>query len=727
MPDQVRSVRSYTGLRCLMAVTVTVTVVGCASWVGREPRHENPIVTYYDRLASDVARLDPRVQSEQPAPSMGRERELIPPKPETRWLLSMEEAIRLAIQNNTIIRQNAQYMTSSNPIMQSPDSVPSIYDPLIQNTGVLFGQRGTSAAISDFDPRLSVTLKSGADQNVQNTTNLPPVGQVLDNNYAQMQSRIEQQLLGGGILSLNQNWNYGQSNQPLQLYNSAFTGVVGAEYRQPLWAGSGRTFTSIAGPISQKARGFSNVSQGVVISHINKRLSEIDLLENLQNLVREVGDLYWDLRQNYQDYEAEQANAQVAENLWELIKSRKNFEAGVDVAQAEDGFYEARAREELALSNLYLNEFQLRRLLAISLDDNRLIYPSDVPKEEELKLNRAMCLYEALVNRTELVRQKTNLHSLQLQLCAAKKLVAPRFDFVSGASLNGFGNNLYDSNTANFNSAISNLYTGRETSWSAGFEYSIPLWLRQEKSQVHQLEFRILKARAALTIQEDEIAHELNTVLMRIKRSHSISRIALRRMHAAHKRVIAADALTAGGLKNSDIFLRALTSYTQAKVAYSRSITEYNKYLRDLLFRLGRLLPADGVQVLGLDGLPLMSPANAAEPFDDLKKPDDGDEGPDPPRPADPNEPEEKRFPQPKKTSPIAQGDDAGQAALDIEDDLQRLLQVGTQQQVGDEPGDAELISADGSVDANGTETAPDRLPPVMNDDLSLPPTLNDR
>ena len=651
MPDLVRTARPQPSLRIgLAGMLCAVTMVGCASWLGIEPVHENKFVEYYDRMAAGVAQVDPSIQSPDPSPSMGDGRELVAPALEDRWLLSLPEALRLGLENNKIIRQNAQFMSPNNPVLQSPDAVPSVFDSIIQNEGVLFGQRGVNAALSDFDPRLTVTMKSGEDQTAQNTTNLAPPDNILDNNYMQYQSRLEQSLLGGGIIAINQNWNYSLSNQRAPVFNSAYTGVLGAEYRQPLWSGAGKFFTSVAGPANQRARGFSNVSQGVVIAHINKRLSEIDLQENLQNLVREIGDLYWDLYQNYQDYDAEHATTKVAKDLWDSMTSREYQESGVDLAQAEDAYFDAKGREELALSNLYLTEAKLRRLIGLPIDDARMIFPSDQPREEEIHLNRSMCLYEALCNRLELTRQKTNLHSLELQLVAARKLVAPKLDFISGYALNGFGHNFANPNTDNFNSAVSNLYSGKETSWSAGFEYSIPLWLRQERAQVRQLEFRIVKARRALATQENEIAHELNTVLMTIKRSHSISQIYRRRLQAARKRVSAARSAYEGGYKNSDLFLRALTSQTVAQVAYAKSITEFNKSLRDLLYRTGRLLPADGIAVLGVDGLPLMSPSILSHPLEEQTVPPRTDDtNPETPSPTDPKAPQNDQKP---KTEP---------------------------------------------------------------------------
>ena len=659
-------------------IAFVFTLAGCAAWRGTDPHIQNQFVEYYDRLAREVAEPDPTIRSSVLPPSMGTGRELKAPNLENQWILSLAEAIRIGVENSTIIRQNAQFMTPNNPILQSPDGVPSAYDPAIQDAGVLFGSRGVDAALSDFDPRWQTSVKYGNDQNFQNTTLAAPPDNILATEGIQYQTRLEQQLLSGGIFGVNNNWNYQQTNQPNMFFNSSSTGVLGLDFRQPLWAGSGREFTSIAGPLTQRARGFSYINQGIVIAHMNKRLSEIDLQENLQNLVREIGDLYWDLYQNYRDYESEKETSKTAEATLDRARERREIDPKIEELQAEDAFFESKTREELALSNLFLTEGRLRRLLGLSLDDSRLISPSDIPRTDLISMNRSTALYEALVNRTELTRQKLNLQSLELQLVAARKLVAPKLDFVAGYGLNGFGQNFYSNqslsvndNLKNYNflepqsllvgpnSAVSSLMGAGQKSWDVGFEYSIPLWLRQEKAQVRQMELKVAKGRAALAAQEDEIAHELNSVLMTIKRSHSMLTITRRRMKAAKERVDTARVDYIEGLKSNDPLLRALTSETQAKSAHYRSVTEYNKALRDLLYRTGRILPVDGISLLGTDGLPVLPPAELGREYKDV---------PAAPQPAEgekdlpEDEPEEKSDPDlppaPKKTRGVAMRDE---------------------------------------------------------------------
>ena len=203
MPDFHRSARLSWGFLHLTAFVCALAIVGCASWRGTEPKVANPFVSYYDKLAREVAEPDLSIRSQAPPPSLGEGRSLTAPNPEDRWLLTLAEAIRLGLENNSVIRQNAQFMSPNNPVMQSADSVASIFDPVIQNNGVLFGQRGTDAALSDFDPRLTNTTKMIRDENVQNITINAPPNNVLATEGLQYQTRLEQQLLSGGIFGIN--------------------------------------------------------------------------------------------------------------------------------------------------------------------------------------------------------------------------------------------------------------------------------------------------------------------------------------------------------------------------------------------------------------------------------------------------------------------------------------------------------------------------------------------
>ena len=596
-----------------LAVAVfAIGLAGCAALKG-VPAVDNPMVEHYRRIAENVAFPVEGKQEELPeSQSMGEGRPLVDPKDEELRAISLREAVQIAIQNNKILRQNAQFLSPQNPILQNPDGVPSVFDPDIQNTGVLFGSRGTAAALSDFDPKLSSSFTAGRDANGQNSIFQP--GALLTNDNGQAQFQLDQQLLSGGTVSLLHNWTYSDSNTFNRLFGTTYVGQMGVQFQQPLWSGFGREVTSIAGPTTQQARGFSFVNQGIVIARLNNRIAEIDFEENLQNLLREIGEEYWDLFQSYREVEAEKANVDAAKQMWDDVqgKAQAGLIGEAEEAQAEDAYHEATARKDQALAQLLQHETRLRRLLGLPIEDGKLLHPSDEPQFLEIQPKRAICLFEALTNRIELRRQKTNIRSLELQLTAAKNLANPSLNFVAGYSLNGFGNKLLTGGTSDgitmegFNNAYASLLRGKETSWNMGLQYTVPLWLRSARAQVQQLEYRILKARTGLAAQEDEIGRELQSVMQTMQHSHALLQTNRRRFVAAQRRVDAAKSeFGIAGRIAFDAVLRAEISLTQAEVAYYRSLGEYNKSLRNLMYRMGRLSSVDGIELMDSDGLPL--------------------------------------------------------------------------------------------------------------------------
>lgn len=604
---------NISGSRIALGLGIALILSGCAIFDKEESSVTNPIVEQYRCIAESVEYADPETSGNRPAPTLGMGRPLIEPKSEDRRPIALQEAIKIGLQNNEIIRQNAQFLSPGNPVLANPEAAPSIYDPAIQEKNVLYGNRGLDGALSDFDPRFTLNMPFGRSEVVQNngllSGGLPP-GSTLVQNTGQFQARLEQQLLTGGTFALNHNWLYNRNNQPFQLFESSYAGSLGAEFRQPLWAGAGQEFNSIAGPLTQRARGFSYVNQGIVISQINDRVNRLDLEDRLQNLVRDIGEVYWETYLAWQDYIAEREAATSTQRLWEFAKDK--FASGlvgvVDEAQAEDGLYEAKARRDQALSVFFQNEARLRRLLGLPIDDPQILFPSDAPIEAEVILSRDACLQEAFTHRVELRKQKTQVQSLELQLCAARNLVNPRLDFVSGYRLNGFGDNLLDDRNADnittdgYNSAYGSLFRNKQTSWDLGLEYTIPLWLRSERAQVRQLELRIAKARSALSAQEEEIAHELNSVFQNMQRWMNAAQTNRLRQQAAKRRLDAAiDEYKQAERTAIDPVLRARISFTQAQVAYARSIAEYNKAIRELQYRIGSLLHEDGIIFHGIE------------------------------------------------------------------------------------------------------------------------------
>ena len=516
--------------------------------------------------------------------------------------MSLEDCIRTALLNSTVIRARSSFNSPGNSILSSPDRTPSIYDPSIQSTGVLFGSRGVEAALAAFDTSFSTQMTWGRNETVQNNPagNNLPGGSIFVGETGNFSSTLSKNFAYGGSIEVGHEVNYLSGNSP-SLFSSAYSGNVSARYRQPLLAGSGTEFTRIAGPISASFGGLTGVTQGVLIARINQDISLADFESNLNNLVKDVEDSYWELYLQYRIYDTVVAARNSALRTWRDAK-RKLEIGGVrgfsveDEAQARDQYFNTKALTQQALSELYKNESALRRLIGLAVNDGAIIRPSDEPMTARIDPEWASSVADALTNRVELRRHKWNIKSLELQLLAATGLVRPRLDFVAGYSVNGFGDDLIDHNDGgNFSSFYDTLTDNQQTGWSTGFVLEMPLGLRSAKAQVQNIELRLAKARDVLSAQELEIAHEVGNAFQELAEKYMTAQTYFNRREAAKDRAELFEKKFQVGTQTLDLLLRAQSSLADAEVAYFRSLIAYSQAIANLHYRQGTLLPFNNV------------------------------------------------------------------------------------------------------------------------------------
>ena len=139
--------------------------------------------------------------------------------------LPLTETLRLALENNSVIRTRGGFLSPGNTILSSPDRVASIWDPAIQETGVMFGGRGVTASLAAFDPEFTTTMLWGRNETPQNNSFFGgglSSGQALVAESGVFSSMIRKQMGYGASFSVGHDWNYLGSNAPsaFQLFNS---------------------------------------------------------------------------------------------------------------------------------------------------------------------------------------------------------------------------------------------------------------------------------------------------------------------------------------------------------------------------------------------------------------------------------------------------------------------------------------------------------------------------
>lgn len=552
------------------------------------------------------------------------------------WDMPLAEAIHLALVNNKVIRVRGDFRGAPQ-IYTNANGVPSVFDPAIADSGVLFGVRGVEAALSAFDTSFTSSMLWGHNSAFQNNSFLSGGlrgGGILNQDIGVFNAGLQKTMAYGGTVSLNQNWNYLWTDQQAQLFPSVYTGNAILNYSQPLWAGAGTEFTRIAGPYNTSggAAGFgttgstfqgsnpsaaagglaavTGVSQGVVIARINTDISVTDFEIQVRNMLKDVEDVYWELYLAYRTYDTTVEARNSFLRSWRFAHANKGVGkfSDLDEAQAREAYFAGRVATEDALQNLYNLETQLRRMCGLPSSDGRVIRPSDDPSTAEFRPEWNICLVEALTRREELRKQKWNLKSLELQLTAAENVANPQLNFVSSYQLNGFGNNLFglDSGGAqapNLQSAYQTLMSANQTGWTMGVQFNMPLGLRFALSQVRNYELRVAKAREVLGVQEQEVMHELTTTFQNLAWRYQTAQTNFNRWQVAEAQVPGRENRYKTGVPGIDTsilldqWLTARRNAANAEVTFYTSVVEFNKAICDLHFRKGTLLEVNNVHL----------------------------------------------------------------------------------------------------------------------------------
>ncbi|MCA9099260.1 MAG: hypothetical protein KDA36_12780, partial [Planctomycetaceae bacterium] len=212
------------------------------------------------------------------------------------WDLTLTEVIQITLANSKVIRTQGQFLNPGNTILNNPDFAQTVFDAAIQESGVLFGQRGIEAALSDFDTQFTTQMLWGRDETVQNNTFSAgfPAGNTLVEETGAFNSSLQKRLATGGQVGVFHNWNYTGRNVgvPPQLFPSVYEGNVSMQFRQPLLAGGGTEYTRIAGPVSTNIQGVTGVQQGVIIARINNDIELADFERAVHQMIHDVEAMY---------------------------------------------------------------------------------------------------------------------------------------------------------------------------------------------------------------------------------------------------------------------------------------------------------------------------------------------------------------------------------------------------------------------------------------------------
>lgn len=517
------------------------------------------------------------------------------PDPCEIWELTLEDAVRYALQNSKVIREipGPDRLTS---LLANPDAVPTVYDPALTEANPRFG---VAAALSAFDAQLTSSAIWEKNSTPQNITpgdifeSFRP--RVFRQDLGTFQAQLRKTAATGGIWSLTHNVRYEQNNAGFRFFPSDWNVNLEAEFRQPLLQAKGVQFNRIAGPGS--IPGFYN---GVMIARINTDISLTDFESQVRKLVNDVEVAYWDLYLAYRNLHALTEGRDKSLDTWRKV--RAEYETGTgsaqDEAQARHQLWEFSGAVEEAQSAVFTAESSLRFLLGLAATDGRLIRPADEPTTAKVGFEWCQAHCEALARSVELRRQKWQVKSAELELIAAKNFLLPRLDAIGRYRWLGLGDRLIDSDNS-ISNAYGSMTGGDYQDWQLGLEFSLPIGFRREMAGVRHAQLSLARERAVLQDAELAVSQLLSEALRGLEKNYKLAQTRFNQRLAAQTELEAWETTEKVGLsvrdKALDRKLDAQRRLATSEIEYYTSLVEYNKSIAQVHFRKGSLLEYNGV------------------------------------------------------------------------------------------------------------------------------------
>lgn len=505
--------------------------------------------------------------------------------------LSLDEAIRIALENSPVIR-------SLNASVTAPQGTATRFDPAQTATSI----QGAERALAAFDANYTQSLfwnKSDSPLNVPPGFGAFVAAQSTDASFS---NELSKSTATGATFSLRHVVNYSRPDQ-VRTIASDFSGWVEAEWRQPFLSGAGVHFNRIVGvsPFGGPQVGQFN---GVLIGRITEDISLADFENSLVGLVADVETAYWSLSIAYRLLEANLKGRESALRTFQYQNARVEIGAGRpdEEAQARSQFYqfEASVQEQLAgQTGLYTLEQQLRYLLGMPATDGTLIRPTTDPSSTRVVFDWDSALSQALERRVEIRRQSFQVKQRELELYAARLSKRPQLDFVGSYRYRGLGDHLIgDSDDPNqFDNLYGSINSGDFQEWRAGFEFSLPVGLRAASVAVANAKLNLRRDQAVLAETQLRISHDLSNAARNLDLTHQLVETNYNRYKSDLQQVEVLDRRYRDGTDNINFLLQAQRQVVTSESAFYQALANYNLAIRDLHRQKGSLLAYNQVQL----------------------------------------------------------------------------------------------------------------------------------
>lgn len=544
--------------RRLSLVVALTALCGCNSTVQDVYRNiilpEQTTIDY-----RDPAQLPP-----VPIPDNVPPRTVSNPLPDTTpWNMSLDDALRIAVENTNVVRVLAGITAVS--------TGSTIYDAAITNTTI-------DQERARFDPTLTHTsLWNHTDSPTVFLDPLDPTRTLFGGSQTdsyRSEVGVSQTNVLGGQSALKWIENPTRFETPGLPLNPQNRDAVELSYTQPLLQGAG----------------FQVNTAPIVIAQLNTERSFFQYKDSVQEMVRSVSEGYWNLVQARVNVWARQIQVQQSREAFERESARlkTGFGDAGTVSQARVTYNQFIANRIAAEADVLAREGALRNLLNLPPNDNRQIIPTSAPATQRLPHDWDAVVRLAEQRRPDIVELKIIMEADQVRLLQSQNLALPQLNALALYRWNGISGTM--PNGDHLSSG-----TGQYADWSLGINFSVPLGLRQGRAQVRQQELLIARDRANLEQGLHAAIHELARTIRELDSAYEQYMAYKETRTAAEINLRVQNEKFRTGQTIYLNVLQALNDWGNAVSSEAQQLLTYNIALAALERRTGTILETHGL------------------------------------------------------------------------------------------------------------------------------------
>ncbi len=386
---------------------------------------------------------------------------------------------------------------------------------------------------------------------------------------------------GGGNLAVGFNNRRLESTSVFNTFNPQYNSTFSAIFTQPLL----RNFRT------------DPVRTQLVVTRINRDVSELQLRSVITNTVANVRNAYWDYVYTVELLKVSQRSLELADKLLDDNKVRVEVGtlAPIDVVQAEAEVATRRQQVAQVEQQSRTAELLLKQLIVSGTDDPRWrarLSPTDRPLYDPRSIDLEGALRSALDKRIDLAQSRRTLEANDLNLRLLNNQRLPTADLLASYGLQGIGGTRYirDSNIGGnitetipggFSDALRLLRDRDYPQWNLALTLSYPLGTSVADASYARAKVTVQQTQAQIRALELQIATEVTNAALQIESNLKRVEAATAARELAQKRLEAESSKFEVGLSTNFFVVQAQRDLAEVETTELRTRLDYQKSLVD--------------------------------------------------------------------------------------------------------------------------------------------------